>query len=773
MLLAKRDPEQSLSAHSQGARDILRLLASTRLPIWEYRLAGLGFQVSDLQGLVEWATASHDLGKATVRWQKYIRKQGGRVTHSLFSMLMAHDLCPWKKDLPTIAALLAILSHHGQLHSGSFQDADTADLGGIEIDPQIAEMATELGLDPSKLRPKYAGAEGKKVVHKLMMNLSLLAKDDRLRLKGLYCLFHTLIRLADNEASARLVGGGGMIHNHSHAVLGFEGSIVAQNPNSIQKHAALAPERLVLRAGCGVGKTGAALTFAMEHLKKRRADKIIFTLPTQFTTNSMYWDMEVKYGIPEHLVGIYHSEVDAVLRLETDSEHNDYYVRIHKYQNTFYNKPVTVSTVDHLLYSLLHCYKYADRSFGSIMTSVVIFDELHFYDHYTLDRIGECLNLLRKLGIPHMIMTATMPGVVLNKLQAQAANTYHVIDQQDEKPAQPYSISKAKAPLINNEGQLSPELMDLVKLNAGARQMIVVNRIELAMEIARQLAGFIPDENTICYHSRFCRKHRSDKELLIKAMFAPATERSKEQRALITKWGLENTDSVILVSTQVCELSLDISADVMYSQVAPIDSIIQRGGRLHRKGVAVKKEVCSCEHCSTRENLTSSHQYLLHLFPLDWNNEKDYLPYGDPMQRKWVNKSWNALDGVYTFTQAQAWVDQVFDVAPLLLCPEMNRMIQEDVIFGRTPAERYGDEDGEASQGSFQVRNIHQATVTVVPYCYVEKVTAGNRDTLLDYGVKVPVWMFKAYGEKQDNLWLLNLPYSREYGILRKEQLSD
>ena len=90
-------------------------------------------------------------------------------------------------------------------------------------------------------------------------------------------------------------------------------------------------------------------------------------------------------------------------------------------------------------------------------------------------------------------------------------------------------------------------------------------------------------ENLICYHSGFIGKHRVEKEKMIRSLF-------------------KGSDSCVLVSTQVSELSLDISADVMYSEIAPIDSIVQRGGRLNRKGISpIDKQ--------------TGHNYRLYLMP--------------------------------------------------------------------------------------------------------------------------------------------------------------
>lgn len=767
MLLAK--PNQTLLEHSRHTRDRMADLIRRSLPVWQHRLIQLGIAVDNLESVMDFAAACHDLGKGTGPWQRYVRGQGPRLTHALFSMLMAKEVYRGEQDIAALAMFLAILSHHGQLHNGSFQDDRIAGLGRQSVDIEsLNSILAELGLPSIAKTASFSGIAGQKVVALLQRKVASL-KPLKLCFKSLYCLFHTQLRLADNEASANAAGGGGMITHHLPAVKGFSKSVVAISPNEIQRQASLATGNVILRAGCGVGKTGAALTFAMEKIQAGEADRLIFTLPTQFTSNSMYWDLTAKYGIPSRLRGLYHSEVESVLRLEPEAE-KDSWVRQKKYQHTFYNAPVTVSTVDHLLYSLLHSYKYADRAFGNVLTSVVIFDEVHYYDHFTLDKIGQGLKLLRDLGIPHMIMTATMPDAVLNRLQEQAAGTYELITQREDPPARPYRVVKEKQPLIDAEGTTSRRLIALTRQHLGSKQMLVVNRVELAQQLANTLAGQFPQENIVCYHSRFCRRDRTDKELLIKALFMPVANRTEKQCQLIDQWDLQNNEGVILVCTQVCELSLDISADVMYSQAAPVDSIIQRGGRLHRKGKEVARIECNCPGCRERRYLGKRHQYCLYLFPLDWQEEKDFLPYYSAFQRDWLLRSWQVIEGDYTFVNAQTWVDQVYTASPELRDPTMGEMILEDVVFGRTPAERYGNEDDETSSGSFKVRDIRNSTVTAIPTCYEQEALATeDKFEISALGVRVPSWWFKEYGYEKNGLWFMDLPYSREFGFERRK----
>ena len=764
MLIAKTDPVQSLQEHSLLACKALNKQAESLLEIWKKRLHDIGYLSTNLKDLLTFMTACHDLGKAMDPWQRFARGQGPKPTHSLFSMMLAREAWAGNPGPNVTAVLLAILSHHSQLHSNSSQGGNIAALGKVPFDKEKVNAALrDMGKFKSITISSLTGMECANCVKSLIRAVDLMNAEDKLRFKAVFCFCHSLLRLADNEASANHKGSRTMLHNPTPVVLGFNRSLPKTSPNEIQRLVSGNNKWLILRAGCGVGKTGAALVFATEHIKAGKADRIIFTLPTQFTTNSMYWDMENKYCIPKDSTGIYHSEIEGVLKLEAEDED---YVKDEKYQNTFYNKPITFSTVDHLLYSLLHCYKYADRAFGNIFTSVVVFDEVHYYDHYTLNKIGQCLQLMRDLQIPHLVMTATMPQTVLDRLQKQARGSYAVVTQTEHSQDKPYTVMKMETAIADNQGNPSPLLTELIGSHRGKKQMLVVNRVDLAQSLASTIAKGSKDPNIICYHSRFCRQHRTEKERIIKILFSPQSQRTFEDVKLLEDWGLVNSEEVILVSTQVCELSLDISADIMYSQVAPIDSVIQRGGRLHRRGINPQKKTCNCESCRNRYYLDRNHRYHLCLFPLDWEDEKSFLPYGKDMQRQWVTDTWNTIGGDYSFARAMEWVDAVYTDAPSLRDPEMNKMILEDVVFGRTPAERYGDETADSSQGSFRARDIQTATVTVIPACYESEAKGDEKETYARLGVKVPVYLFNKHKKIKGKLWFLELPYSREFGFM-------
>jgi CRISPR-associated endonuclease/helicase Cas3 len=98
-------------------------------------------------------------------------------------------------------------------------------------------------------------------------------------------------------------------------------------------------------------------------------------------------------------------------------------------------------------------------------------------------------------------------------------------------------------------------------MGAGGKVLWVVNTVERAIS----LANIIPD--AICYHSRF--KH---------------ADRHRQHERLVDRF--KGSGPALAITTQVAELSLDISADLVITDVAPIPALIQRLGRLNRYGIS-------------------------------------------------------------------------------------------------------------------------------------------------------------------------------------------
>lgn len=818
--MLKAKPGQSLAGHIGDTVYVANQYWHEHESVLAGRLDKLNLCPRKTRQLLLFIAATHDAGKASNRWQYYIDGYGPRITHAAPSLIVAAagfginqpDQIYQLLD-EEICALQAILSHHGQLYSGAFQSEYIKALGTLELkgDDLVATVVNACEPDnpyatnlfgmwkKGLLRQICYGFNLAKWARALEDHVTFIQRpSEKIRLKSLYSLFHTLLRLADHEASraygqldkakpervwGTILSSDSFTEYRPLLAINFKDtftkfsteSVVGKTPNPIQT--LLAEEEhpnVILKAPCGCGKTGAALLYASRFFANVQANRMILVLPTQVTSNSMYSSLQQRYLLPPAQVGIYHSELEDVLRQtgprETEQEDYTGWFKDEKFLNSFYHKPVTVSTIDHLLYSLLHCHKYADRAFGNLLTSVVIFDEIHYYDNFTLPKIGEALSLLRRLQIPHLVMTATLPTAFVTELNKRARlqkTEYKLINALDHEPAsaqaEPYQIQSQHQPMLVGK-EVNPMLLALLTKFKGMRQMIIVNQVERAKRVALILKEKLPYENVVCYHSEFTRSDRILKEQVIHALFKPRGSRTTAERNLIQSFDLQNTDEVILVCTQVCELSLDISADVMYSEIAPADSLVQRGGRLHRRGTQSRKEKCSCSYCQERSHLDQDHEYTMYLFPLP-----QYPGAQLPYQQEQLKATWENAPKVFSYIQVDAWIDAVYPEIPALRDPAMHDMIMEDVVFGRTPLERYGRGDVIASEGSFRVRDI-DGGVSVVPVQFLQDFE--QPETILrKYAIRLRWSKLSRLPEgslrfdQDHNCFTLDLPYCWATGL--------
>ena len=710
-----------------------------------------GWRWDDVRRAIRWAVWFHDIGKAADEWQGYIRSERGRVTHALVSFavgLNALGLHPGRFE-PTapFAALFAILAHHMQLFDGAFREERYRRELHLPVEFLREHQHRFEAMEPRMCRQQWGWPIFQ--LQRAGQAVDLLKTGVRqadTTFKALYSLLLNLLKMCDESAS-RWLSDEGSPERPLEACLtrdqlgGIRDRFPLYDPEPL-KHLSFVPtpnpmqrelgecdaDRVILNAGCGEGKTAAALLFAQKWMRQDRVDRLIFTLPTKFTANNLYRDLTEKYGIPQQLVGITHGDSEEFLRQLAD-EDGDSSLRDQVFENNFYAKPITLSTVDHLIMSLYHGYKYADRAFFNVASSLVVFDEVHYYEGITLSAIAEAMKALSHLHVPHLVMTATIPTSVRRRMDRlyrakDGDATYHFLRAPAEVPGQrvpkrPFRIERLSAPLFDEDRTPSDEVLELVEGHVPSRQIVFVNQVARAKSMYEALRDRSACENLICYHAGFISSDRQRKERLIRSLFKPSAQRTSEECENLEAAGFTDSDTCVLVSTQISELSLDISADVMVSEAAPVDSLVQRGGRLHRNGWS-PQAVCGADACVQRGPM-AGHVYRLVLAP----------PYDDPKlcrpyEAEVLQRSWGSVGEVYSFQDACGWVDQVYPESEVLLHANLEQAIRADLVFGKRPQENYGESAEE--EGRVVIRQQSYQTYDVVPLKFADVVEDDYRE---------------------------------------------
>lgn len=318
---------------------------------------------------------------------------------------------------------------------------------------------------------------------------------------------------------------------------------------------------LLVRAPTGAGKTDASLLWASKQIENKRAERLIIAMPTKFTSNAL------AVNISESLsnTGLYHSSAwsNAVANKDRDSA-------IQQLQNArLLLTPITVCTIDHLLMSLTLTREDHHLIDFNLANSCVVVDEADFYDEFTMANIMFLLRVLREWKVPVLMMSASLPDSLLPVINSKTGYDIKQI-YQDTTDIQRYRF-KIEDKRVYQEFDDIKDLIDLcIEQGNGIIYMNTIDKAIQCYQYVRQRINQVGRHvNIFLYHSHFTEPDKVAKEKqLIDALGSEA-------------WA-ENKANGIAILTQIGEMSVNISADIMLSDLCPIDRLIQRAGRLCR-----------------------------------------------------------------------------------------------------------------------------------------------------------------------------------------------
>ena len=347
-----------------------------------------------------------------------------------------------------------------------------------------------------------------------------------------------------------------------------------------QSESACVKGNVLLSAPTGSGKTETALLWLKKQFQSGRQGRIFYVLPYTASINAMHRRLidnfeqnGTKPGNTRY-IGILHGKLSQYLAEyfensdENPLEKKSSIVKLKDMHRQMIH-PIKVVTPFQIL---KYCYgvKGFDKGFAELAGAMLIFDEIHAYDTQTFAQIAASLNwMTRHLNISTMIMTATLPSFMLKELSVAIGSM---------------QIIKADDGLLDHfvrhrvsicEGNIFDQIPTILKAaREGLRVIVVCNTVLNAQEIFKKLLNNTDDKKSVLLHSRFTANDRLEKE---KTLF------DKEKNIYL------------LVGTQAIEVSLNIDFDIMFTEPAPLDALIQRFGRINRRR---KKEICPVYVCS-------------------------------------------------------------------------------------------------------------------------------------------------------------------------------
>ena len=341
--------------------------------------------------------------------------------------------------------------------------------------------------------------------------------------------------------------------------------------------------RVVLEAACGGGKTVAAYEWARQYADAGR--KLIICYPTTGTAAAGFDDYlfvqeELERGLISSRAGV---DIRRMLANEPEApgdknrelrhpNRDQYLEKLMKQESLqAWGQQAIAATADFVL-GLMQNHRRGLFSFPAIVKSAIVFDEIHSYD---AKMFGSLVRFLQTFPqIPALLMTASLQPSRREALHSAGVG-YELISGDDKaEKADRYRLewheSNKKQPDAAEDKiqRVVPDKYWAAVKNAldkGGKVLWVCNTVADTTRIYDEAEQFGNGVKRILFHSRFCYRHRVDRQNEILAAF------NKDKAPCLA------------VTTQVCEMSLDISAGLLVTALPPFPALVQRMGRLNRR----------------------------------------------------------------------------------------------------------------------------------------------------------------------------------------------
>lgn len=561
----------------------------------------------------------HDWGKANDGMQAVLHRQPGeqviRHEHLSALMLALDGVAPWlqaRKNVDWDVVLSAVLTHHlkaGQKELDAPHQGKTAQLRLLNDHTEFADLVRVL---TERLRlgqtPPVFPSPPLWSFNESHIAVSIMQKRNELRDRRLRPL-QTALRSPANAPRLRMLwavraaliaadaAASGLFRVETnlrawiettltHAPLCdqsfLEEKIIQkridelkakkkwQDWTDFQKRCDDLPARALLLAPCGSGKTLAAWRWIAAQVAKRPVARVLFLYPTRATAKEGFRDY-VSWA-PESDAALIHGTADYDLQDLFDNgedprQGKNYETDRRLYALRFWSRRVFSATVDQFLAFLQ--YGYGPICLLPLLAdSVVVIDEVHSFDRSMFSSLKD---FLKTFEVPVLCMTATLPNDRRDDLAACGLQVC------DDKPGELKTIAESSRYRLHrvNENEAIERIREA--LIQGQRVLWVVNQVKRAQRAARLMANdfsavnrnqeclhVFPNKPLYCYHSRFLMRDRVKRHNSVVAAF----------RA--------DSPSALAITTQVCEMSLDMDADLLVTEECPITSLIQRMGRCNR-----------------------------------------------------------------------------------------------------------------------------------------------------------------------------------------------
>lgn len=301
----------------------------------------------------------------------------------------------------------------------------------------------------------------------------------------------------------------------------------------------------LVTAPTGAGKT--------DFLLRRCRGRVFYTLPYQASINAMYERIKGDLKNTHAQVYLLHAASNLKVKDGTTEE---------RIMQRHVGASVKIMT-PHQMASVVFGIKGYEAMALDLRGCDVILDEIHTYSDTIQAIVLRIIEILVKLDCRVHVGTATMPTVLYEKILSLLGGKDYVYEVMLDKNSL-QTFDRHKVYKLDTIGNAYSVVSEAVRKQQ--KVLVVCNQVKRAQTLYEELSELYPNVEKMLIHSRYKR-----------------AERARLENSLKDKYNQMSSKSCLVVSTQVVEVSLDISFDVMITECAPIDSLVQRFGRINRK----------------------------------------------------------------------------------------------------------------------------------------------------------------------------------------------
>jgi len=511
-----------------------------------------------LSAITEFLSYYHDLGKLEPDWNCEATNRPFHSPKSVERLLRDRILLESRKELTPIVYYL-ILKHHGKLNRPSETNYLWKNLHVFD--------AIFRFLKAKELREYF---------YKYSV--------DPTKLVDVFGLFKIADALSATETKYHQTVRNLMVEKPNYSVDDVKALIkngFDLNLWKKQQRISDLPEIALLRAPTGWGKT----TVALLHPINKHPSRVFVLLPTITAINKYYTKLQERLGNKVRKVFYFY---------DTEIKEDEEKLATLFFANCFL-APIVITTIDQFLLSFLQCGRYHTRRVA-FRNSAIILDEVHLLNPVMLRLLTYFVNSYKNdYNLKLLCMSATLPKSLMKYLRGElnlSPSAKLDFGNEYRKRKKRIRFDLTRNDILTSVDEIRREY------EKGKKILVILNTVRKAIEFRKKLENLAEVQ---ILHARFMYCDRRNKEGMLEKLASRPH---------------------VLVATQICEVSLDVSYQSLYTEAAPLSAMIQRFGRVNRKS-EVETDKCN-----------------IHVFLSEGAEESTYYPY-EPSD---IADCWHALE---------------------------------------------------------------------------------------------------------------------------------